>query len=226
MGGLAYGYYLIDEVTDVADSSQAASLCMTDTANPEVTVQIKSDYPTEVKKTILEDDGEAGWNVIGDYEIGQTVPYKYEALVPDLYGYHTYYFAFHDLMDEALDFDSGSVAVEIRQGETVYTLGSEEYQVRTDTGEETFLIEIADLKAIVDREFDQSDEEGRNQYGQTVTVTYQAVLNEKAAADTGRPGFENHVYLEFSNNPDATGRGRPDGRPGIRSYALPMNWTD
>ena len=213
LGGLAYGYYLIDEVTDVADSSQAASLCMTDTANPEVTVQIKSDYPTEVKKTILEDDGEAGWNVIGDYEIGQTVPYKYEALVPDLYGYHTYYFAFHDLMDEALDFDSGSVAVEIRQGETVYTLGSEEYQVRTDTGEETFLIEIADLKAIVDREFDHSDEEGRNQYGQTVTVTYQAVLNEKAAADTGRPGFENHVYLEFSNNPDADGEGETGRTP-------------
>ena len=28
---------------------------------------------------------------IGDYEIGQTVPYKYESNIPNMNGYKTYY---------------------------------------------------------------------------------------------------------------------------------------
>ena len=46
-----------------------------------------------------------------------------------------------------------------------------------------------------------------NVYGQKVVLTYEATLNEKAAQDTGRPGFENDVRLEFSNNPDSNGEG-------------------
>ena len=38
-------------------------------------------------------------------------------------------------------------------------------------------------------------------------LTYQAILNEKAAKNTGRPGFENDVRLEFSNDPDSAVRG-------------------
>ena len=38
-------------------------------------------------------------------------------------------------------------------------------------------------------------------------LTYQATLNEKAAKNTGRPGFENDVRLEFSNDPDSAVRG-------------------
>lgn len=211
--GLAYGYYLIDEVTEVSGSSQAASLCMASTANPDVVIRIKSDYPPKVTKTILEDDGETGWNTIGDFEIGQMIPFKYETLIPDMYGYHTYYFAFHDRMDPALEFDRGSVQVEIRQGEKIYSLSSQEYSLLEGSGEETFVIEITDLKAIVDRQFDQQDSQGRNVYGQTVAVTYQALLTDSAKEDTGRPGFENKVRLEYSNNPDSGGEGETGTTP-------------
>ena len=40
-----------------------------------------------------------------------------------------------------------------------------------------------------------------------IVLTYQATLNEKAAKNTGRPGFENDVRLEFSNDPDSAVRG-------------------
>ena len=43
-----------------------------------------------------------GWNDIGDYEIGQTAPYKFESTIPNMNGYDTYYYAWHDKMDEAL----------------------------------------------------------------------------------------------------------------------------
>ena len=52
-----------------------------------------------------------------------------------------------------------------------------------------------------------------NVYGQKVIVTYEATLNDKAAKDMGRAGFENDVRLEFSNNPDSNGTGQTGFTP-------------
>lgn len=68
-------------------------------------------------------------------------------------------------------------------------------------------MEVKDIKAIVDREFNRKNDLKENVYGQKVVLTYNATLNDKAAEDTGRPGFENDVRLEFSNNPDHDGDG-------------------
>ena len=51
---------------------------------------------------------------------------------------------------------------------------------------ETFKVEIQDIKAIVDREFDQKNDLNENVYGQKVILRYNATLNDKAAEDTGR----------------------------------------
>lgn len=204
--GLDYGYYVTDEVTTVSGTHSAASLIMVNTANPNATVQIKSNYPNLVKK-IDEDDNNIGWNDVADYEIGQTVPYKYETAVPNINGYHTYYFAFHDVMDKALTFDKDSVSVTIKNDKKTYKLSSDEYSVLENEDGETFKIVVNDLKAIVDREFDELNALGENEYGQKITVKYNAKLNDQAALDTGRPGYENKVRLEYSNNPDSDGTG-------------------
>lgn len=211
--GLDYGYYIVDEVSAVEGTHSAGSLCMVNTANPNASVQVKSDYPSVIKK-IQEDDnktsiGNDGWNDIGDYEIGQTVPYKFESNVPNMNGYHTYYYAWHDIMDEALTFNKSSVGIKITDstGKT-YTLQNNEFSVVENPGNgETFKVEITDLKKIVDREFNKKNDLDENVYGQKVELTYTATLNDKAANDTGRPGFENDVRLEFSNNPDSDGNG-------------------
>lgn len=211
--GLDYGYYIVDEVSAVEGTHSAGSLCMVNTANPNASVQVKSDYPSVIKK-IQEDDnktsiGNDGWNDIGDYEIGQTVPYKFESNVPNMNGYHTYYYAWHDKMDEALTFNKSSVGIKITDstGKT-YTLQNSEFSVVENPGNgETFKVEITDLKKIVDREFNKKNGLDENVYGQKVELTYNATLNDKAANDTGRPGFENDVRLEFSNNPDSDGNG-------------------
>lgn len=49
--GLPYGYYIIDEVTEVKGTNSAASLCMVSTANPEMNLNIKSDYPVVTKRS-------------------------------------------------------------------------------------------------------------------------------------------------------------------------------
>lgn len=214
--GLEFGYYIIDEVTAVAGTNQAASLCIVNTANPNAVVAVKSDFPTVTKK-IQEDDNQSaigikkdGWNDIGDYEIGQRVPYKFESIVPNMSGYDAYYYAWHDVMDESLTFLKETLCVKIidSMGENAYMLSTNEFTIKDnlDNGE-TFIIEVQDLKEIVEREFENKG------YGQKVVVTYEATLNDKAAKYTGRKGFENDVRLEFSNNPDSDGMGQTGFTP-------------
>lgn len=110
---LRYGYYLIDEVTSVSNTHGAASLTMVNTANPNVTMNIKSDYPSVVKK-IFEDDNSIGWNDIGDFEINQDIQYKYESRIPDMSGYSTYFYEFEDEMDPCLTLKEESVKLRIK----------------------------------------------------------------------------------------------------------------
>lgn len=216
--GLEYGYYIVDEVTANENTYSASSLCMVNTANPEAEINIKSDYPTVVKK-ILEDDnketvGNDGWNDIGDYEIGQTVPYKFTSTAPNMNGYHTYYWAWHDVMDEELTFNKDSVVIEISDGTKDYTLNKSEFEVVENTNDgDTFEARINDIKAIIDREFNKKDALEHNTYGQTITLKFNATLNDKAAQETGRPGFENDVRLEFSNDSDSDGTGETGFTP-------------
>lgn len=203
--GLGYGYYLTDEVTAVQDTHSAASLILTNTANPNAQVNIKSDYPTLIKK-INEDDNNVGWNDIGDFEIGQTVPYYHDTYVPDMNGYQTYKMIFHDKMDNALTFNKDSVSITISSNKKSYTLKSNEFKVVENSGEDTFYAEIPDLKAIVDKQFPEGmNNNNENTYGQSVRLNYNATLNDNASTRTGRAGFENAVRLEYSNNPDSDG---------------------
>lgn len=212
-GGLGYGYYLTDEVSAVQDTHTAASLILTNTANPDATVIIKSDYPTVTKK-IEEDDNGMGWNDVGDYEIGQTVPYYYSSIVPNMNGYDTYKYVFHDKMDEALTFHKDSVNVTISNGTKTYTLKNNEFEIVTDAGEDTFTVTISDLKSIVDKQFPEGfNNNNENTYGQSVRLNYNATLNDNASTRTGRAGFENAVRLEYSNNPDSDGNGSTGTTP-------------
>lgn len=184
------GYYLIDETTAVAGENAAASLVMLQTTEPNATVNIKSNYPsTGVTKKIQEDDGNVGWNDIGDYEIGQTIPYKFTSTVPDMSTYNTYKYIFHDKADACLTLDTTSIVVKIGNA----TVDSSKYSVVTsgDTlNGDTFQIVFNDLKTATDS----------IKAGDAITVTYNGVINDNAATKTGRSGFENNVQLEFSND--------------------------
>lgn len=212
-GGLGYGYYLTDEVTAVQDTHSAASLILTNTANPDAEVNIKSDYPTITKK-IAEDDNSIGWNDVGDFEIGQKVPYYFDNYVPNMNGYNTYKVVFHDKMDSALTFNKDSFSITISSAKKSYTLKSSEFNIVQNSGDDTFYAEIPDLKGIVDKQFPEGmNNLHENKYGQNIHVTYNATLNDKAAEKTGRPGFENAVRFEFANDPDSNGNGSTGETP-------------
>ena len=217
-----FGWYVVDEITPVEGTHSASSLCMVNTANPDVFINIKSDFPV-IQKQIREDDSRGsigsdkdGWNDVADFEIGQTVPYRYLTYVPNMNGYSSYYFSMRDRMDEALTFNPESVTVKIGDKSLVKDV---DYKVVTEgiPSDETFQIQITDLKATVNKyfypEFNGSVPEMEKFYGQKIVVEYNATLNENASNDTGRPGFENDVKLEYSNNPDSDGTGQTGETP-------------
>ncbi|RHS32334.1 isopeptide-forming domain-containing fimbrial protein [Coprobacillus sp. AF09-1A] len=211
-----FGWYVVDEITPVEGTHSASSLCMVNTANPDVFINIKSDFPV-IQKQIREDDSRKdGWNDVADFEIGQTVPYRYLTYVPNMNGYSSYYFSMHDRMDEALTFNPESVAVKIGDKTLVKDV---DYKVVTEgiPSDETFQIQITDLKATINKyfypEYEGAVPEMEKFYGQKIVVEYNATLNENASNDTGRPGFENDVKLEYSNNPDSDGIGQTGETP-------------
>lgn len=215
ISGLAYGYYIIDEITDVNETNSAASLCMVNTSNPTAEIYIKSDYPS-VDKRVLEENNESGqergirmWTDAIDCEIGQRVYFSALSDVPDMSGYDTYYFAWHDAMDEALSFHPETVNITITDLENSYILDYKEYSVEDMPPESglRFKVAIKDLKAIIDREFNVVDAFGERIYSQQIELSYSATLNDLAANKTGKPGIENDIRIEFSNNPDSNGTG-------------------
>ena len=183
---LGYGFYLIDEITNVSNSHAASSMTMVNTANPTATIQIKSDYPSIVKK-IYEDDNNIGWNDMGDFEIMQDISYKYESKVPDMSGYASYFLEFEDEMDPSLSLKEDSIQVKVK--DTI--IPADTYSVnKSSTG---FKVTFHDFK-------------GLGSQGDPILFTYDAYLNDLAATKISKKGFENKVRLNFSNDPQTNSK--------------------
>ena len=187
---LTYGFYLIDEVTNVINTHGASSLTMVNTASPRVIMQIKSDYPS-VEKKVFEDDNSIGWNDIGDFEINQDIPFKYVSKVPDMSGYKTYFFEFEDEMDPCLSLRADSVRLKIKDQ---FVVQNKYTYTATDRG---FKITFTDLKQV-----------SNIQKGDSIVLSYTAYLNDNAAPKISNRGFENKVRVNFSNDPQNESKGQ------------------
>lgn len=202
-------YYVIVESTEekgelshANETDQSVSVIMatqiTPTDNP--TIVLKSSYPDVIKK-VKENDSSIGWNDIADYEIGSSVPYEYVSKVPNMASYSKYFYAFHDVMDEALTLDPNSVHITIGDHDVTkaFTFKNEGTTEKDGVNYTKYGWECSDLKVV----------EGAKE-GETIKVTYNARLNEKAATRTGRDGFENKVKIEYSNNPYSEENGKEE----------------
>lgn len=248
--GLSWGYYFVDEIStgdDVTNGQPgrtedgrvtdgihyASSLVLVNTVNKVAELTLKSDYPSIIKK-IQEDDwndkrndhdkiGNEGWNDIGDYQIGQTIPYANDIRIPDMNGYHGYYFTIEDRMDKELTFhaDKNNIKLVISKkgSDKKYTVQANEYNlhtVGTNVSKEvkegkypdnfdstaTFELEFEDLKAIVDREFPD--------FGHTAE-TQNATHNKH---ENNYDGLSMHVEYEATLNDLAAEK---TGRPGFEN---------
>lgn len=212
------GYYLIAQTK--IGTNEAYSLVMLGTAGKKaLTVTPKTGVPTFEKKIKEKNDStgvESDWQDASDYDIGDKVPFKLTGTVSDKYdNYKTYYYAFHDKMDDTLQFNADSVVVKI-DGVVV---DKSKYTLNTTTKDGcTFEVVFNDLKTV-------SPTKPEN-----VTVEYTATLKENA--HLGSVGNFNKGKLEFNNNPYYEGEGKPEtsetpwDKVVVFTYKLIANKTD
>lgn len=194
IAGLKAGYYLVKDQDNSLSSKEDCYTAYIMEVVKDVTATPKSDVPSFEKKIKDTNDTTGditGWQDSADYDIGDRIPFQLKGIVADDFDkYTTYYFAFHDVEEEGLKFDSSSVVVKV-DGNQI-TSG---YSVvdGSETGENvekcTFEVKFANLKQV-----------SGVGAGSVITVEYESVLTEKAVL--GEHGNVNKAKLQFSNNPN------------------------
>lgn len=209
--GLPAGYYLVKDQDGSleGDADTATDYIVQVLGN--VTMDPKdSDIPTVLKKVYDEEfavNDEAGtygtgYNDVADWDIGDRVPFKLIAAVPqNIDSYEEYTFIFHDTLSAGLTLDRDSLHVYVTettdaninefdpQAATLYTVSEV-----AENG--TFTVTIPNIKAL--------DYHGHP--ANYIIVAYDAFLDGDAVI--GLDGNPNSVFLEFSNDPNGDGLGR------------------
>ncbi len=222
--GLADGYYIVKDVTDLSSKDDANSAYIVQVAG-DTTVAIKNAKPT-VDKQVLDETTDAeeganeGWGESADHAINEQFQFKLTATVPkndDLKAYKSYQLQFEDSMSTGVTFDS-IATVTVKSGNAEKTLTAADY-TETATAETnkaglSWKLTIADLKT----KLPENVKLGENEI--QVEVVYNAHLNENAVVSkTSNDKIEakdinnNKVDLVYSNNPDSTGAGTTGKTP-------------
>jgi len=213
---LAPGYYLIVDTAngDLADGDVYSQYIVQ--VLDDVSIDTKKDVPSSDKKITADDHmtpegGSANPGISSDgkidnVSIGDKVTFTITANVPaHATDYDYYYFIINDTLSEGLTLDPTTITVSSSSGDTL--VKDTDYAVYTGTDvtpaaegktSHTFEVALLDAKAHA---------------GETITVTYQATLNEKAVI--GGDGNLNTQDLTYSNNPNETYDGTQDStKPG------------
>lgn len=190
--GLDYGYYVVavPGATLANTSGQYATLVSVGRAN--VTADIKGDLPTVDKKVQV---GSTGKDVT-DAKIGDTLTFTLTSTIPDMSAYNTYTFNFKDTLSKGLTF--GQVEFVKVEGVTDPLTVGTDYTVTTPTASDNTL-------AVAMKDFKTRQQANA---GKTITVTYTATLNEKAAV--GGHGNTNSATIQYSNDPSNGGTGESE----------------
>lgn len=205
ISGLKPGYYLVkDKDSSLTGQENDVYTSYIMEVVGDTTATPKGNVPSFEKKIkdINDTTGNTtGWQDSADYDIGDDIPFKLEGTVASNYDdYSKYYFAFHDVEETGLTFNSDSVEVFV-DGNKI-TSG---FKVITSTSDGcTFEVVFDDLKNL-------NGEDGKPlvQAGTKIRVEYTSRLNKNAVL--GNQGNVNKAKLEFSNNPNSNQVGKPGG---------------
>jgi len=201
----------------VVPDNDSKSLFVVQVVGP-TTISPKKGEVTSEKKVKDKNDTDGtvtDWQDSADYDIGDEIPFLLKGTVAgDYANYESYYYAFHDQLEDTLDFDSDSVVVKVdgTQITSGYTILDADH-----TDGCTFEVEFTNLKAIPEVKA-----------GSVITVEYTAVLKENA--HHGAIGNNNIMHVVYSNNPNAGGSGEKgetkDDKVVVFTYKVVVNKTD
>lgn len=202
------GYYLVKDADSTLNGKdEAYTTFLVNVVGENVALTPKSAKPS-VNKFVQDEPADKdihstdsnGWGKTADHAINESFKFKLTATLPqdvDFGAYSTYKVKFTDTMSAGVTFESiDSVTVD---GQKV--TGTDYVCTATpDQAGEEWTLTINDIKSISGVNLDD---------GAEIVVVYKAHLNEKAHVnhENGATTNENKVYLEYSNNPNASGSG-------------------
>lgn len=196
INNLDYGYYVVyplgatDTSTAPGNEAVKSVASLVSVTGTDATVNMKSNYPTVVKKV--------NDKIADDVNIGDTVTYTLTSKVPDMTGYTTYVFNFKDTLSAGLTFKE-ITSVTVGSGENVQN-------VTAGTGDNTYtLTPDGQNITITMNNFLASN---ANKAGQEIKVTYTATLNKDAV--TGFDANKNSATVEYSNKPGTDNKGESE----------------
>lgn len=230
------GYYLLADATEdkAGNPHNYSATLLTALVNKDVTLNVKSSTPIVHKKVLEGNPGATSsrdYVDATDYNIGDTVPFMVTGTISSqIKSYDNYTYYFTDTLPKGLTLDESSIVVQAENvtsgyakginatGATKLTKGTD-YTVTTNNnndGTTTFKVELTDLKKLV--------EAGTVKTSDTIVVTYNTKLNEKAVV--GQAGNINNVKLTYSNNPYSNGTGTTQNKNAkVYTYELVVNKT-
>lgn len=196
INNLDYGYYVVyplgatDTSTAPGNEAVKSVASLVSVTGVDATVNMKSNYPTVVKKV--------NEKIADDVNIGDTVTYTLTSKVPDMTGYTSYVFNFKDTLSAGLTFkEITSVTV----GDTTIT--------KVNAGQEanntyTLTHEGQNITITMNNFLDSN----KNNTGKEIKVTYTATLNKDAV--TGFDANKNSATVEYSNKPGTDNKGESE----------------
>ena len=192
---LPAGYYLLVD-TSTPGQDDARNTALLQMTNRDITIESKYSVPS-VDKSVQDTDG--SWGESADWEIGSDVPFRLEGTLPTNYeDYEAYKYVFHDTLSAGLQLNGNfdeTDPTKVLSGVTVQVgdtnIGSNFTITYTD---HQLTVACNNLKAIPGLTKDSQ-----------IVVEYTAELLSTAVI--GGAGNKNEVYLEYANDPNATGDG-------------------
>lgn len=192
---LPAGYYLLVD-TSTPGQDDARNTALLQMTNQDITIESKYSVPS-VDKSVQDTDG--SWGESADWGIGSDVPFRLEGTLPTNYeDYEAYKYVFHDTLSAGLQLNGNfdeTDPTKVLSGVTVQVgdtnIGSNFTITYTD---HHLTVACNNLKAIPGLTKDSQ-----------IVVEYTAELLSTAVI--GGAGNKNEVYLEYANDPNATGDG-------------------
>ena len=170
---LPLGYYLVD--------SSVGALCSLGTTNEEVTITEKNVVPTVEKK--VQEDSTNTYGASNTADIGQTV--NFQTTIKAQAGAENY--VLHDKMSKGLTFDEN---VTVKKGETL--VDASNYILTKSTDSSFGITDDCTFELSFTKDFCNSLAKD-----DVITVSYSAILNEKAAI--AGEGNKNETWLSYGD---------------------------
>ena len=196
INALAYGYYAV-----IPSGEGYTPSFTTVKSSAAVDVYLKGKTP-DPEKTINNKKYDSA-------QVGDTVDFKVESMVPNMTGYNQYYYIFKDTMTEGLTVSKSTLNLVVKIGGTV--VGTSEYTLTVDETNRTFTVTFNNFYTNHAKDANES-----------LTFTYSAVVNEKAINDKNTS--TNKAEVSYGNDPDKLTKGASEVK--VLTHTLKINKVD